>query len=181
MPPVGLRHHVDAVLVVCRGHPGQSPVHGAPVRVGHVVVPGGGGERREEVRLLNIKSCPYQPSYRWRSYLRRSPVKWDSKQNILNMVTMSEEITQIIIGFPNGIEKCKNIKYVLILSYSRTGKTEDISFNSPFIDSTRKNDIIKRAKIERILSSIIIMNCIFYNFPRSWLCSCPCLGGGCGW
>ena len=27
------------------------------------------------------------------------------------MVIMSEEITQIIIGFPNGIEECKNIKY----------------------------------------------------------------------
>ena len=37
--PVFLRHHVNSVLVVCRGHPGQSPVHRAPVRVGHVVVP----------------------------------------------------------------------------------------------------------------------------------------------
>ena len=32
---------------------------------------------------------------------------------------MSEEITQIIIGFPNGIEKCKNIKYVLIVQHHR--------------------------------------------------------------
>ena len=46
MSPVGLGHHVDAVLVVCRSHPGQSPVHGAPVRVGHVVVPERGGEGR---------------------------------------------------------------------------------------------------------------------------------------
>ena len=33
---------------------------------------------------------------------------------------MSEEITQIIIGFPNGIEKCKNMKYVLIVSNTPT-------------------------------------------------------------
>ena len=50
MSPVGLGHHVDAILVVSRSHPGQSPVHGAPVRVGHVVVPGGREELGDERR-----------------------------------------------------------------------------------------------------------------------------------
>ena len=39
LEPVGLGHEVHAVLVVGGALPDQLGVHGAPVRVGHVIIP----------------------------------------------------------------------------------------------------------------------------------------------
>lgn len=39
LEPVGLGHKVHAVLVMGGALPDQLGVHGAPVRVGHVVIP----------------------------------------------------------------------------------------------------------------------------------------------